>query len=82
LANTCRPRSTVAVVDNVDDVAAVEVAPAAAGKTLFAEATTVLVLLVLVLLDDAAAAATGVAPAGVGGANKRMNAVNKTVSDW
>jgi hypothetical protein len=62
----------------VDDVvAAVLVVPAAAGKTLLAEATTV-----LVLLGDAAAAAAGVAPAGVGGANKRIKAANNTMSDW
>src|SRR5262245_1702570 len=81
--NTCCPRATVDVVADVeDDVAAVEVVPAAAGKTLLAEATTVLVLLVLVLLGAAAAATAGVAPAGVGGASKRMKAANRTASDW
>src|SRR5262245_62701534 len=67
-ANTCAPRATVVVVEVVDVVAAV--VPPAAGKTLLAEATCV-------LLGVAAAATAGVAPAGVGGASKRMKAANK-----
>jgi len=69
----------VAVVDVVDVLLVV---PAAAGKTLLAEATTVLVLLVLELLGNAVAAVAGAAPAGVGGANNRMKAANSTASDW
>src|SRR5437870_8605633 len=81
LVNTWRPRSTVAVVDVVDDVvAAVLVVPAAAARTLVLAVASVVVALAVELV--AAAATVGVAPAGVGGANIRMNAENKMTSAW
>src|SRR5262249_51021667 len=76
LVNTCCPRLTVAVFDV--PLPLPPGLPDADASTV--DAAVVVALVPVVPVVDAAVAA--VAPAGVGAASIRMNAENKTMSDW
>src|SRR5215470_10422857 len=77
LVNTCSPRLTDGVGDVPPPPPPPPLLPDAAVSTVAAVVVSAPLPVVLVV-----AAAVVVAPAGVGAASIRMNAENKTMSDW